>query len=403
MIDMGSFNETCALSNLDITPGTKVRLLFLTQNPYVRADQREQRRGARHHDQWFVRTPPIKGEYDDYGRCKFTRTKIVELVEACFDKDAVERPYGFNKYHAGPVTRGAGIDQYLAAAWEGRLLVRDDCTQPDDAPAHWPTWRRLHAILKESGRELQVDNSGTGKDGGYNAQDVAPGVCCVTYNSYTDEVKKLNAVKKVFADRYDCKLTYRVPTAKYEPVLMVVPKSGFADPILLFDSARAKRAADTHPSNHQKYRDLPCLAVMIREDVWKVYANTKISEPSRAGGKSITVKNTIEKLKERCAPRPSKVFFKIDEMRFRDTLFTIPFQTTCATHLVAALEDKEYGPLDDLIRAAAELSRVEYVMATLHHSWYVPCLGGQEANWGLRTKVLSAVAQLSAEEFAREK
>lgn len=120
---MGSFNEICALSNLIIAPGTPVRVLFLTRNPYVVSDMHEDYRGIYHYDQWFARTPPIKGRYGDYGRCDFEEDSISHLIEECFQKDVVERPFGFNQFHAGDVTKTKDIHHFLNAASQGRLLV----------------------------------------------------------------------------------------------------------------------------------------------------------------------------------------------------------------------------------------------------------------------------------------
>lgn len=394
---MGSFNEVCALSNLNIPYGTPVRLLFLTQNPYVESDQREQQRGCYHYDQWFVRTPPIKGEYADYGDCEFKETPITKLVTACFQDDVVERPYGFNQYHAGPVAKGKDLQHYLAAAWQGRLLIADEYSQGSPVPEHFPTWQRLHAILKKGKVKLQCEMKG---EGGYNAQPVRPGVVCVTYNSYSNEEKKLKAIEKLILATYDCKLVYKFEKSKNDPCLLVVPKDAFNNPSNLLNMDELNEALKSHPELDRNREPRPCLAVMVREDVWQVYLTTKIEKESWRDIPT-TVPEILKKLKKACVP--DKFFLRVCDMAFRDTLHTIPFQTMASTHIVKTFEDKKPKGLDELLLACAELAKVELVMSLLHHSWYIPSLGGQEGQWEMRTKLLKKIAAISDKQWKQEK
>ena len=122
---MGSFNETCAISGLPIGCGDLVKLVFLSRNPFCSADEHFYHRGCYHYDHWCMRTPPISGKYDDYGRCKFKENYLTRLIEKMFIDDIVELPFGFNQYHAHSVPKKPTIHQLLDAAWQGRLLVRD--------------------------------------------------------------------------------------------------------------------------------------------------------------------------------------------------------------------------------------------------------------------------------------
>ena len=58
---MGSFATTCAVSELPIEAGDKVRYLLLSSNPYIE--------GVKCHtsDLWFPRTYPVQAVYNDYG------------------------------------------------------------------------------------------------------------------------------------------------------------------------------------------------------------------------------------------------------------------------------------------------------------------------------------------------
>ena len=73
---MGSWHATCNLSQLPITPGTKVRVLFLGRCPYSMDPGNEMQLSSGDNskercystDFWYPRTIPIKAVYDDYGR-----------------------------------------------------------------------------------------------------------------------------------------------------------------------------------------------------------------------------------------------------------------------------------------------------------------------------------------------
>lgn len=408
---MGSFNETCALSNLNIPYGTKVRLLLLTQNPYVLSGQHEQHRGCYHYDQWFVRTPPIKGKYDDYGRCAFKEDgPIPVLVAKLLDKDAVERSFGFNQYHSPPVVKGRGLRHYLEAAWEGRLLVQDHYTRPrrSETPKHWPTWEGIHAKLIEAKFKLQIDGQQDGGGAGYNAQPVAPGVVCVTFNAYEGETTKLKKVVEVLAEFYDCQLVYNIPDRKYEPSLMVVPKGAFDNPALIFNAEAAKAVMTTSPKSYRPtYQQLPTMAVMVREDVWNAYCTTPIEYPSCVKEGEFTVEKSLVKLKKYTAElmkRPDdikQVFRDLDDNGMRDVLSLLPFKTMAGQHVKEAAENEEF-PMDELLLGVAELAQIEYVMASLHHSWYIPPLGGQESNWKLRTALMTKITAICKRQLKRE-
>jgi hypothetical protein len=436
---MGSFNEVCALSGFTITPGDPVRLLFLTQNPYVKCDEREAQRGCYHYDQWFVRTPPIKGEYADYGRCDFKEGELTKLISDLFDDDVVERPFGFNQYHAGPVLKGRGIHQYIEAAWQGRLNVRDDGgASAPKVPDKFPTWQKIHQLLKDAkGRtkfplQCEVENGE-----GYNASDVIPGVVCVNFNKYGDNSERLNKVKKLLDKTYESKLVYK----KYgdrdpvDPVLIVTVPGAFDNPhILVVDDDNVtnniKQALTVHPEMcRDRNRILPVLAVMIREDVWQTYCNLEY-KPSY-GSKIPSVESlfekttkTFEKTKEEMAVIASKLEnvmesnpelakaqqelkYLINQHRYdssiREIFMEIPFQTMMIKHLAKATFDPNFENKEELARDCCELARIEMVMSWLHQSWSIPSTGGQEPSWKLRTKLLENLATLSKDIVQKQK
>ncbi len=399
---MGSFNETCALSNLNISYKTPVRLLFLTQNPYVVSDQHEGHRGCYHYDQWFVRTPPIKATYADYGQCDFQENPITDLIDKCFQKDVIERPFGFNQYHSCDVTKTKGIYHFLQAAWQGRLLVEDrvfeELNPNEIVPEKWPTWQKVHAILKQAKLQLQLESTKSEGCPGYNAQPVIPGVVCVTFNSYGNNIDKLKEAAEVLSKTFACKIIYKFKDKPNDPCLMVVPKGAFKNPDLLHDKASTVETITTHPELEHECRRLPVLAVMVREDVWQAYCCVGGEETVESILESFhKVYNGINKEDDII----SKYHLTISEMSFREMLVFIPFQTTPSTHLVSA--GKDFSAKDELLLGCAELSRVEYVMARTHQPWYIPPLGGQDGEWKLKTELLSKIRAISQKEWKDEK
>ena len=402
---MGSFNEVCALSGMNIGYGDKVRVLFVTQNPYVNADQRYAQRGCYHYDNWFVRTPPLAGVYDDYGRAKIKDSPMTELIAECFDRDVIEMPFGYNHCHHLPVVKGRGLDHYFEAALEGRLLVQDEYTRPRTKPPEsFPTWQKVHEILKKADLPIQIE-----VDAGFNAQPVLPGIVSLIFNAYEGEDERLQEAKKVLDAHYDSKMVYTIPDREYEPCLMLVPKGAFDDPTLLTNVEELKYKMQRHPSHDQKYRQLPVLYIMVRDDVWRAYCTQKIKEPSWHSGEPFTIQRTMEKLKK-ASEQHGKLMKHADEdvraligdsIGFRDLMTTIPFQTMPSTHITASLDKTDF-PRDILLLACAELSQVEYMMSRLHLSWHIPSLGGQEGEWDTRTKLLRKIAKLSEAQLKKE-
>lgn len=398
---MGSFNETCALSELNISPGTQVRLLFLTAGPYVNSDQHEATRGCYHYDQWFARTPPIKATYDDYGRCKFEENSITKLITECFNQDVVERPFGFNQYHATYVTKTNDINHFIEAASQGRLLVRDDYGEnPAQVPDSFPTWQKVHAMLKAANLPIQSEV----KNGeGYNAQKVIPGVVCVKYNSYGNNFSRLAQVaKRVFALHYDYRIVFKDHDRTHsDPCIILSPLGAYQNRELLFDKTEVDAALNIHPEYLQQRRAkkvLPVQAVMIHEDVWQAYLT--VEDEQLYIDKLNSIDTIVEKIKSDMSKAVEQSIFSA-EYSLRDIFFQIPFQTMIPKHIEVALKDPDFDK-EELFRCCAEIARVEHVMSRLNHSWHIPSLGGQNGAWNLRTNLLEKLLEVSRAELRNE-
>jgi hypothetical protein len=378
--------------------------LFLTRNPYVDCDQHEAQRGCYHYEQWFLRNPPIKGKYADYGRCEFEDGAISRLVEDVFQRDIIERPFGFNQYHTGDVTKSKGIHNFLQAAWQGRLLVKDHGSNywyfrkgEKKLPDGFPTWEKIHALIKEAGLPLQLDSDKDSGKEGFNAQPVIDGVVCVTWNSYSNEEENLVNAQKLLEKHYECHIAYE-HKPKSGPCLMVAPIGSSANPSMLDVKVTHKEITE-HPSSRRlrgdKESSLPVLAVMVLEDVWQEYCNIDVADGYR---EALTVSHFAGKIREGFqGVKDRSLGIHKAEIAFRNIFVDIPFQTMIGTHLGECLEGDKYSDSEkeEVLQACAEAARVEVVMAILNQSWHIPSLGGQENEWEMRAKLLDSIAGIA--------
>ena len=84
---MGSWNETCAISNLPICPGDEVCWVLLTKSPYA-VDSG----GCYYDDFFFVRSLPIVGTYDDYGGIEVAEKEELFIQQELDDTISIRFP-----------------------------------------------------------------------------------------------------------------------------------------------------------------------------------------------------------------------------------------------------------------------------------------------------------------------
>lgn len=118
---MGSWNETCGLSNLPISPGEKVVFLMLTKNPH---EDHVGRSGCYHTDFFFVRSIPLYGVYDDYGKVAIDsgQDAAIDLIKQGFALDLISQPA--DKYRHGPISMDTWtIDEVQDWLHEGKVRI----------------------------------------------------------------------------------------------------------------------------------------------------------------------------------------------------------------------------------------------------------------------------------------
>lgn len=378
---MGCFNETCALSGYPIRYENPIRLLFIVENPVEGSKVAD--RGLYSTAQWFPRTPPIRGKYNDYGRADFdTNSFVVRVIEEVFKKDLIEKPFGFNECHDIDVTIGKGINHYCECAFEGRLEVRSVTGRQFYHPPRpsFPTWKSVQKLLEKAKLQIMSDNE---SHNGFNALELMYGIVVVTYNSYDDKELKqqLSLAEAAIGSKFAVKMVYeRHGRKKEDPCLIVTKKGAFDDPSVLAERylSEVAQTLKTKPSymNDQEKIGLGVLQVMIREDVWQTYL--ALGDVDQWVERIQQAKKSTMRIAGHDADFSEVTLSQL--MRFDDV-----YQTALSRHIVTASGmDAPDSDQEGLIRACAELLTVNDVMKKLHLTWHVPCLGGQTEHYDLR-------------------
>ena len=119
---MGSWNETCGISQLPIRPGEKVRVLFIVGRPPYSDNNRT---GGIYYvdDIYYPYALPVRGEYGDYGYIEnvvedWNTEHIINLLK----RDMVEKELGENKYH-DPPTKKDNLTIENVVEWIGENRV----------------------------------------------------------------------------------------------------------------------------------------------------------------------------------------------------------------------------------------------------------------------------------------
>lgn len=130
---MGSFHTTCNISQLPITPGTPVRVLFLQRNqwsmdptnPAALGGGNNSREGCYSTDWWRPWNAPLKAVYDDYGRVDQVEQGVgLEMFWGFLRANLYEVEAGSNQYHEPSSSKEMDWDHMWWVAAEGRLRLK---------------------------------------------------------------------------------------------------------------------------------------------------------------------------------------------------------------------------------------------------------------------------------------
>lgn len=262
---MGSFAYTCSISGLPIESGDAVRFLLLQASPFGTSGSY-----AKGPESWYVRTPPIRATYNDYGTVEDYETgPVTDAWIDAFNFDMVEKGLGDNTYHDVPTRKGMTFDAMLEALREDRIEVRDSAYAlkfdggifKSKIPRGVPTLRRIEKVISSAGLKL-----GDVTDG-YVLDQLRRGEIRVRAGNYAGD-KKTAALFDVLARKL----------RKRYAVMIACGSGNYADcgEMTIRPKLGTKRSiGDTFVSyslnsrEEKRPQSLQVRQAMIREDVWQ--------------------------------------------------------------------------------------------------------------------------------------
>ncbi len=168
---MGSFHTTCNISQLPITPGTPVRVLFLQRNQWsmdpVRQDAlgegNNSREGCYSTDWWRPWNAPLRAVYDDYGRVAQVEQGLgLEMFWAFLRANLYEVQAGSNEYHQPASYKEMDWDHMWWVAAEGRLRLKRSSNNHKAVPLcavmiREDVWKAMLAL--SSGTQIYLEEN----------------------------------------------------------------------------------------------------------------------------------------------------------------------------------------------------------------------------------------------------
>jgi len=230
---MGCFDYRCCVTGLPIRAGDPVKFILLGENPYERDTI------IRMGDYWYLRTWPLRAEYNDYGSIDefdLSSPGVWAVVEG-LKKDLVEVGTGDNSCHDVPTRRGMSFDDILTAVSEGRILVDSDFDfnaerrkEMDDAlnhmhellgetrepiftredpppPVGLPTLQNVRTLLEEKGYKANESRYSTEGADGYLVDEQDHGWIRIRHNSYDQRTEGLQKILPLLQEKYAAMLT----------------------------------------------------------------------------------------------------------------------------------------------------------------------------------------------------
>lgn len=225
---MGCFDYHCCVTGLPIRAGDPIKFILLGENPY----ERDTIIGMG--DYWYLRTWPLRAEYNDYGSIDefdLSSPGVWAVVEG-LKKDLIEVGTGDNSIHDVPTKRGMPFEDILNAVQEGRTLVDGEFdshaelmakldaamarageprepifTRKPAIPAGLPTLQKLRALLEEKGYKVDEGRYSSEGADGYLVDEQDHGWLRVRCNNYEHRTEGLQKILPLIQEKFAAMLT----------------------------------------------------------------------------------------------------------------------------------------------------------------------------------------------------
>ena len=428
---MGSFDFTCSVSGLPIGAGDPVRFLLLTENPYHSP--------AEHtcyiDGHWIPRAYPIKAKYNDYGSIEDVQGgPLQETILEGFKRDLIERGTGGNQCHDVPVRADMGLEGFLEALWEGRVLVKrnkdgldpegrakavEDFQARTDHHPGVPTLRSVREALTSAGLPVVDGNFAEG----FLLDSEDFGFVCIRWGGHTKSRGMLQQAQEVLAPLYATMITTGTESYHDGAELQTAPK-----PLLDITEVEDKSLYDKEPAKFRypyafkrKERDAPLhvAQAMIREDVWQAICSLKIPHwnkevPGKCAdwrAKARVFYKDLLAYKQRLTGEQTTEDF-LESMRWREKAqYGIFSPGECVGSLVNLHDHLDLmvakgitgQELEDFLDLVAEMHFIQFALGTLRYQWNPAASHGpQFGEWALHKqyfKVLSGVTKAKLKEI----
>jgi hypothetical protein len=407
--------------------------LLLTQNPF-------NTNGAEHtcyiHDRWIPRTYPLRAKYNDYGSVEDVQEGLArDIWFEGFQLDLVERGVGDNSCHDVPVRNGMAFEQWLAALWEGRVLVgarrsgkplskevlrelRKGCP-PEKVHPGIPTMKRVRKAIQRAG--LPLSDGGFAE--GYMVNLQRRGFIRVRWGAQENDCERLDALRPILADRFAIVITVGTGSYGNRAEMLVAPKP--------LPTAKNRKEYDKDPEKYDykvsfgakrlPHTALPVAQAMIREDVWQAILKLKHKDGWRPetprgleGFRKLAREHWVAyagylNLDPKSEEYFDKRLFFRDELRQKNVVSAFSKNEAGLLGLEAHLElmaahNPKGKVLDDFLDTVGEMSFVQYILAQTRYQWNPGNGGGpQIGEWLLQEKFAKAIHMIAAKEAKRHR
>ena len=396
---MGSFAATCCVSGLPIEAGDEVRFFLLQSSPYSEMGDH-----ATAPHSWYVRSPPLRAKYNDYGSVEDVETGAMRDVwSEQLAIDLIEKGVGDNTCHDVAARKGMSFDGILAAAWEERLMVgrrefRSSRLPKAKIARGVPTMRRVERAIVKAGWKL-----GTA-EGSFVVDSLRRGEVRVRVGGYADRIEPLRPLAKKLRGRYAVMLSCGSGSYSHGAELTIRPKPG-------------TKSAEGHPvALHDKEKPVRMYLrqTMVREDVWQALLGGTVDgcgEDYKTVAREVSVyrdgaREAWKKTKAALASRPD-----CDYLSFviEGALRHNPIEGTAAKNpsiggvgldtawlLMVKKADLSDADRDRFLDTIAEVAFIQQRLATARQQWRPsPKLGPQCGEWGQHVDILRALLSVA--------